>query len=172
MNALLVIMRLIHILGGVYWAGTMFFFVTFLEPSLRSMGPDGGKVMIRFFERGYLKLIPIIAVLTILSGMWLLWQQSAGFDPAYMGSTLGMAFSTGGLLAIVAFIVGMVVMRPAAARIWELAKQVPQATSEEVRNSLIAEIGKNRARTVLGARIVFALLLIAVALMATARYIG
>jgi hypothetical protein len=36
----------------------------------------------------------------------------------------------------------------------------------------MAEIGKNRARTVLAARIVFVLLLIAVALMATARYIG
>jgi hypothetical protein len=66
----------------------------------------------------------------------------------------------------------MVVMRPAAARIWELSKQLPQATSEEVRNSLMAEIGKNRTRTVIAARVVFVLLLIAVALMAIARYIG
>ena len=172
MNLMLVVLRLIHILAGVYWAGTLFFFVTFVEPSLRSMGPDGGKVMIRFFERGYLKLIPIVAILTIVSGVWLLWQLSAGFDTAYMGSPLGMALSTGGLLAIVAFIVGMAVTRPAAARIWELSGQVPQATSEEVRNSLMAEIGKNRARTVFSARIVFVLLVIAVALMAIARFIG
>jgi uncharacterized membrane protein len=172
MSVVLIILRLIHILAGVYWAGTMFFFVTFLEPSLRSMGPDGGKVMIRFFERGYLKLIPIVAILTILSGLWLLWRQSAGFDAVYMGSTLGMAFSTGGLLAIVAFIVGIAVTRPAAARIWELSGQVPQATSEEVRNSLMAEIGKNRARTVISARIIVVLLFMAVALMAIARYVG
>jgi uncharacterized membrane protein len=172
MSVVLIILRLIHILAGVYWAGTMFFFVTFLEPSLRSMGPDGGKVMIRFFERGYLKLIPIVAILTILSGLWLLWRQSAGFDAVYMGSTLGMAFSTGGLLAIVAFIIGIAVTRPAAARIWELSGQVPQATSEEVRNSLMAEIGKNRARTVISARIIVVLLFMAVALMAIARYVG
>jgi uncharacterized membrane protein len=172
MSVVLIILRLIHILAGVYWAGTMFFFVTFLEPSLRSMGPDGGKVMIRFFERGYLKLIPVVAILTILSGLWLLWRQSAGFDAVYMGSTLGMAFSTGGLLAIVAFIVGIAVTRPAAARIWELSGQVPQATSEEVRNSLMAEIGKNRARTVISARIIVVLLFMAVALMAIARYVG
>jgi hypothetical protein len=83
-----------------------------------------------------------------------------------------MAFSTGGLLAIVAFIVGIAVTRPAAARIWELSGQVPQATSEEVRNSLMAEIGKNRARTVISARIIVVLLFMAVALMAIARYVG
>jgi hypothetical protein len=172
MSPLLVVLRLIHILCGVYWAGTMFFFVTFLEPSLRSLGPDGGKVMIRFFERGYLKLLPVMAVLTMLSGVWLLWQQSVGFGAAYMGSPLGIAFSTGGLLAIIAFAVGMLVMRPAATRIWALSKQVPQASSDDARNAIMAEIGKTRVRTVLGARIVFALLVLAVALMASARYLG
>jgi uncharacterized membrane protein len=171
MDPLLVVLRLIHILGGVYWAGTMFFFVTFLEPSLRSLGPDGGKVMIRFFERGYLKLLPIVAVLTMLSGLWMLWILSNGFDAGYMGSSLGMAFSTGGALAIVAFIVGMVVMRPAAASIWDIARRLPQEPDESARNALLAEMGKLRARTVFGARVVFGLLVGAVALMAIARYV-
>ena len=172
MNPLLVVLRLTHILGGVYWAGTMFFFVTFLEPSLRSLGPDGGKVMIRFFERGYLKLLPIVAVVTMLSGLWMLWILSSGFDAAYLGSPLGMALSTGGTLAIVGFIVGMVVMRPAAAGIWDIARKLPQEPNEAARNALMAEMGKLRARSVLAARVVFALLIGAVALMAVARYVS
>ena len=171
MNPLLVVLRLIHILSGVYWAGTMFFFVTFLEPSLRSLGPDGGKVMVRFFERGYLKLVPVIAVVTLLSGLWLLWILSEGFNATYMGSALGMALSTGAALAIVAFLVGMTVMRPAAASIWDIARKLPQEPDESTRNALMAEMGKLRARTVLGARVVFALLVGAVALMAVARYV-
>ena len=91
MHSLAIVLRLIHILGGVYWAGTIFFFVTFLEPSLRALGPDGGKVLIEFFERGHLELLPAVAVVTMLSGSWLLWIVSAGFDSAWMGSRVGMA---------------------------------------------------------------------------------
>ena len=171
MDSLIVALRLIHIVGGVYWAGTIFFFVTFLEPSLRSLGPEGGKVMIRFFERGYLTLIPVVATLTLLSGLWLLWIFSSGFDSRYMGSTVGIAFSTGGLFAILAYVVGMTVMRPAGARIWEIARRLPVATDESARNALTAEMERLRARTGLAARTVFALLVIAVALMAIARYL-
>jgi len=171
MNSLVTGLRLVHILSGVYWAGTMFFFVSFLEPSLRSLGPDGGKVMIRMFERGYLKLLPVAAILTMLSGLWLLWILSDGFDAAYMGSRIGMALSTGGALAILAFVFGMLVMRPAAARIWEIARRLPQEADESARNNLMAEMGTLRARSVFGARVVFALLVGAVALMAVARYV-
>ena len=171
MNFLAIFLRLIHILGGVYWAGTMFFLVTFLEPSLRSLGPDGGKVMIRFFERGYLKLLPAVAVITMLSGAWLLWIVSAGFDSAWLGSRVGMAFSTGAAAALVAVIVGRVIMRPAAAGMWDIARRLPQEPDEAKRNGLMAEMGQLRGKTVLGARIVFALLVVAVGMMAVARYI-
>lgn len=171
MDALAITLRLTHILAGVYWAGTIFFFTTFLEPSLRSLGPDGGKVMIRFFERGYLKLLPIVAIVNIASGLWLLWILSGGFDPGYMGSSIGMALSTGGALAILALLFGLVYLRPAAARIWEIAKALPQEASETARTALLAEMNQVRGRVVNGGRVVFGLLVGAVALMAVARYL-
>jgi hypothetical protein len=149
----------------------MFFFVTFLEPSLRSLGPDGGKVMIRFFERGYLRLLPSVAIVTILSGVWLLWIVSGGFDPAWMRSGSGIALSTGGTIAIIAFALGLAVMRPAAVHIWDIARRLPQETDEAVRNALMAEMGRLRGRSQLGARLVFSLLVVAVGLMAIARYL-
>lgn len=170
MNPLVSILRLVHILSGVYWAGTIFFFVTFLEPSLRSLGPDGGKVMIRFFERGYLKLIPSFAFVTVLSGLWLLWIVSGGFDAAWMGSGSGIALSTGGALAIIAFVIGMVILRPAAARSWAVARQLAQEADEAARNALMAEMGRLRNRNLRSGRLVFSLLVVAVGLMATARY--
>jgi len=171
MNTIVPVLRLVHILGGVYWAGTMFFFVTFLEPTLRSLGPDGGKVMIRLFERGYMKILPIVAVVTVLAGLWLLCILSAGFQPAYMRSPLGMGFSSGGVLAIIALIIGLVVMRPVGARIWAIARQLPQESNEASRNALMAEMGQLRERTVLAARAIFGLLVAAVALMAVSRYL-
>ena len=171
MNPLVAVLRLIHILGGVYWAGTIFFFVTFLEPSLRSLGPDGGKVMIRFLERGYLNLLPSVAIITALSGLWLLWIVSGGFDSAWMGSASGIALSTGGTIAIVAFVLGMTIMRPAAMRTWAIARQLPHESDEATRNALTAELGRLRNRSQLGARLVFSLLIVAVGLMAVARYL-
>jgi len=165
------VLRLIHIVVGVYWAGTMFFFVTFLEPSLRSLGPDGGKVMIRFFERGYLRLLPFMAIVTILSGLWLLWIVSGGFDAAWMGSRSGIALSAGGTMAIIGFILGMTIMRPAAERIWTIARRLPQESDEGARNAMTSEMGHLRARTQLGARLVFSVLVVAVGLMAIARYL-
>lgn len=172
MSALIPVLRLIHILGGVYWAGTVFFFTTFLEPSLRSMGPDGGKVMVRLVERGYMKLMPAIAVTTVLSGLWLLWIVSDGFSPGYMGSKMGMAFSSGGALAIVAVVYGVSVLRPAGERIARIAGELSQEPSEASRAALTSEMEKLRRRTTVGARIVFVLIVGAVALMACARYVG
>ncbi len=171
MSPLLTVLRLVHIFGGVYWAGSIFFFVTFLEPSIRSLGPDGGKVMIRLFERGYLKLMPVVAIVTILSGLWLLWILSSGFSRDYMGSTIGMALSTGAAFAIIALITGLTVMRPAAERIWEIARTLPQESDETRKKALMAEMDRMRARTGMAGRIVFALLIGAVATMAVARYI-
>jgi uncharacterized membrane protein len=171
MNPLVTALRLVHIFGGVYWAGTVFFFVTFLEPSIRSLGPDGGKVMIRLFERGYLKLVPAVAIMTVLSGLWLLWILSSGFSPEYMGSSIGMALSTGATFAIIALIVGITFMRPAANRIWAIARRLPEEKDETTRKELMSEMDRARARVGLGGRIVFALLIGAVGLMAVARYV-
>lgn len=168
MNTLLVILRLVHIACGVYWAGTIFFFTTFLQPSVKDLGPDGGKVMIRLFERGYLTALPVIAVAAVVSGWWMLWIVSSGFESAYMGSRNGIALSTGGLLGTVALLAGLFVMRPAALRIWAIAKEMPTA-DESRRGALMAEMGPLQARTAMAAKTIFSLLAAVVILMAVAR---
>lgn len=169
-TALLITLRLTHIVCGVYWAGTIFFFTSYLEPSLRDLGPDGGKVMIKLFERGYLTVLPVIATAAVLSGWWLLWITSGGFDASYMGTPTGISLSTGGLLATVALLVGLFVMRPTANRIWGIARELPQVTDEGRRGALMAEMGALRGKTGMAARTIFGLLVLAVSLMAIARY--
>ena len=51
MDITMVVMRTVHILLGVFWAGTFFFVVLFLEPSVRAAGLDGAKVMKGIQER-------------------------------------------------------------------------------------------------------------------------
>jgi hypothetical protein len=170
MNALAITLRLVHILGGVYWAGTMFFMVTFLEPTLRSMGPEGGKVMGGLAARGFMKVLPIVSLLTLLSGLWLLWILSGGFDSSYMGSKLGMALSTGGGFAIIAWVLGLTIIRPATMRMAQIGGSMAQA-DEASRNALSGEVNQLRRRVGTWSKVVFALLVGAVALMAVARYL-
>ena len=170
MNALAIILRLVHIISGVYWAGTMFFMVTFLEPTLRTMGPDGGKVMMGLAQRGFMKVLPFVAILTLLSGLWLLWILSGGFDPTYMASPMGMALSTGGGFAIVGFLLGLTIIRPTTLKMTKIGGAMASA-DDATRKTMMAEMNQLRARVGLWSRIVFALLLGTVALMAVARYL-
>jgi hypothetical protein len=166
----MILLRLVHIGTGVYWAGTIIFFATFLEPSVRAAGPEGGKVMLQLFERGYLTIFPVVAALTILSGGWLFWKSSAGFDPNWMGSPLGIGFSAGATSALLGFAVGVLVMRPAAMRIWAIMRAAP-TMSEAERGAAMGDVQNLRQRVGTSGRWVAAFLAVAVVAMATARYL-
>jgi hypothetical protein len=127
--------------------------------------------MVKLFERGYLTILPVIATLTIVSGFWLLWLLSGGFNATYMGSRLGIALSTGGLFATIAWIAGLLVMRPAAKQIWDIARELPTITDEKTRADRLAQMGRLRTRTSASGLTIFGLLVGAVALMAIARFL-
>ena len=168
---LLIVLRLVHIVCGVFWAGTIFFFVSYLEPAVRAAGPDGGKVMMQLFARRYLTALPAIAGLAILSGSWLLWITSAGFSSTWMKSPIGRGITIGASSALIAFVIGVAFMRPAAVRVWAIARELPQVQDEGRRAALMAEAGSLRDKARTSARVVAVFLFIAVAAMATARYL-
>ena len=84
MNATVILLRLVHILCGVYWAGTIFFIAHFLEPVVRGAGPAGAPIMQGLQSRGYFAIMPAIAVLTLLSGGTLLWMDSNEIGRAHV----------------------------------------------------------------------------------------
>jgi hypothetical protein len=169
--SLLIPLRIIHVACGVYWAGTLFFFVTYLEPGVRAAGPEGGKVMAQLFARRFLNVLPAVALLTILSGLWLLWIVSDGFRGQWMGSAMGVTLSLGGAVALGAFLLGVLVMRPAAQHVWRIGRELPQVADEARRDALAAELQAHRRRSATTARVVAALLAIAVVCMSVARYV-
>ncbi|HKS06383.1 MAG TPA: hypothetical protein VJR92_08735 [Gemmatimonadaceae bacterium] len=169
MNLLQVILRAVHVLGGVIWVGTMFFNTIFLLPAIRDAGPDGGKVMNALVKRGLPVFMPVVALLTIISGSWLYWRASVGFQPEYMRSGPGMAFGTGGVLAILAFLVGMVTMRPMMMKMAALGPRVAQAAAGE-RDALVAEMNALRDRLGSLGNVVLVLLVCAALAMGIAQY--
>src|ERR1043165_8505588 len=97
---MMIVLRLVHITCGVFWVGTLFFNAVFLGPAIREAGPEGGKVMGILVKNGLPRIMPIIAILAVLAGLVMYDRDSAHFKMSYMKTTVGMAFATGGLLAI------------------------------------------------------------------------
>jgi uncharacterized membrane protein len=166
MDSTLIIVRLLHVISGVFWAGTMMFVAFFLFPSIRDAGPEGGKVVAQLTRRRFTEIVPVIALTSILSGLWLYWRASMGFGQPYMSSLAGMTYGTGGTAAILSLIIGMSIVRPSMKRAAELAS----AGSPD--ESRMAQIQKLRKRAGTGGQVVAVLLLVAVAAVAVGRYVG
>jgi hypothetical protein len=171
MIAELIVLRLMHIGFGVFWAGAIFFFVFFLEPSVRAAGPDGATVMRGIQQRHYLNILPTIAILTILSGITLYWRISAGFEPAWITSPVGLGYTCGGIASLIAFGIGFFVMRRSALKAAGVGAALQQASEGEAGDALMAQAQTLRQRIRTSARWVAVFLGIAVAAMAVARYL-
>lgn len=127
MNAYLLILRIIHILSGVFWAGSTLVFATYIEPSIRASGPEGGKVMQRLAAAGYSKAMAVAGSLTVLAGLLLYWTASGHLRLAWVTSGQGLALSLGGLSAIIALVIGYFVQFRAIARMQAIGASVAAA---------------------------------------------
>jgi len=168
---LLLALRIVHILLGVFWAGVVFFVATLLLPAVGEAGPDGAKVMGALTRRGMLNILPVAGVLTVLSGLWMLWLDSSGFEKQWMGSPMGITLSIGALLAIVGLTVGIVVMRASALKAGALMQSMPQTPEGPARDAAMAQVQALRARGAAAGKTVAILLAGAVICMAVARYV-
>lgn len=170
MDVALIVARVLHIGGGVFWAGTLIFMSRFLMPAIADSGPAGGQVMQALAKRGFTTAIPVAAILTVLAGIYLMYRVSAGFDAVYMGSGAGITFSIGGLAALIAMGIGSTIVRGSIEKMLKIGPQM-QSASESERAALAAEMTALRQRGSGAARIVSVLLMITVFCMAIGRYV-
>jgi len=156
MDWLMLVLRLIHVGGGAMWVGMMAFMVFFLTPALAEAGPEAGKVMAALQRQRIMIIMPVIALLTIGSGLWLMVRAYGG--PGNLAaSRMGMALNVGAAAAILSFLIGIIFMRPAMMR--------ATVTTDP------AAAQRLRARGATLGRLVARLLILALAAMAVARYL-
>jgi uncharacterized membrane protein len=166
----ILLLRLVHILAGACWLGSGVFSAFFLMPAITSSGVDSGKLFGELQRRGLFTFMPLIGVLTILSGLRLLWILSDRLGPAYFATAAGRAFTVSGAAAIVTFILALFVSRPASVRAGRLAGALAGAP-EAQRAGLAREIATLRRRASVTTWIAVGLLLLATAGMSVARYL-
>jgi hypothetical protein len=129
MNLYVLVLRVIHISGAVFWAGTSWALAGFFSPAARDVGPAGNQVMGQVMGRRRLTdVFGLAAVATVLPGILLYWRLSGGLNPAWITSGSGLALTGGALSGLAAFLVGFSVARPVSVN---LAKLGAQAAADE-----------------------------------------
>lgn len=171
MDATMVILRMIHILSGVVWAGAVIFLTVVLQPAIAGGGPEAGRFMQRLASQSRLRLVTAIApMLAVLSGLALYARVSAGFQMAWITSGAGLSLTIGALASLLVFVVFGVFQRPVAARLQVLGGELQRSggapTSAQAAEMQVLQ------RRMRGAMLWSTLLLtVAVLAMSGARYI-
>jgi uncharacterized membrane protein len=170
MSIELLVLRLIHVLCGIFWVGSALFTGLFLFPALATPGVQSGPVFGALRQRGLMTALPIAALLTIGSGIRLMALASAAFSGAWFTTLPGRTYAAAGFAAIIAFLISLTVARPAGIKAARLAASIADAPAEQ-RAALGAQAASLRQRSAVASAIVLALLIFAAAGMSVARYL-
>jgi len=170
MSWLIVALRVIHIGGGVFWAGAVWVFARYVEPTAAAAGPEGGRFLQRFAASGYSPAVMSSGAATVLAGFALLWIDSGGFQPAFMGSPFGVTLSLGALSAVVAAVFGLGVAARNAIRLKRVGAAI-QGQAAGPTPEQQATVAAIEGRLRFSGRITAVFLVLAVLCMAVARYV-
>ena len=170
MTWLMLALRLVHIVGGVFWAGAVWVFARFIEPTATAAGPEGGRFLQRLAGSGYTPAVMSAALSSVLAGLALLWIDSGGFQSGFMGSPFGVTISIGALCAVLAAVFGIGMGARNAGKLKGLAATI-QGQSGGPTAAQQAELAAIQDRLRTGVRLTAAFLVATVLCMAIARYV-
>ena len=160
--ALILLARVLHILGGVIWAGSTFLLTWVIFPIGAQHAAEGAGRWVGMIARKAGPVSGISAMLTVLSGIYLMLVMHPGDR-----STGGLVLQAGAVAAILSFFVGIFVGRPAGQKLLQLMQQqssTPSAAELAQREGL-------RKRAAISSMLTALLLMLAVLAMATFRYV-
>ena len=169
----MVIFRLVHIVAGVFWVGSVFLLVTQIQPTAAAIAPAGAPFMAELLgKRRLVQRIIGMGVVTVVAGLFLYWRDWHVYSSFgdWIGSTFGVTLTVGAIAAIAALAIGIAVTRPKVEQMLALMRQIG-ASEGAPAPELVAQLGAIQARLRLAARLSLALLVVAVLAMSSARYL-
>ncbi len=162
--------RVLHVLLAAAWLGATVFVSLLLMPALNAAGPSGGQIMIGLNKR----IVPFFASLsglTVLTGIYLYWRFTGGFDPAISRSHAGMAFGVGGVAGVLAAIIGGSVVGRSSKRVVDIMQAVATLGDGAQKAAMLQEADSLKQRMTTFGAVVLVLQIVATALMALGHYI-
>ncbi|MEO7501097.1 MAG: hypothetical protein ABIW94_00530 [Gemmatimonadaceae bacterium] len=170
-GAIMIVLRVIHIIAGVFWAGAVMVMTWFVLPASQAMGQPGGAFMQQLMFRQRLRIfVGGAMILTILSGLTMYTWLAMETDGGWARSRMGMALGVGAVAAIIAGGIGGAVIGRVGERMAALGATI-QASGGPPNDAQKAEMESYQRRMRSTFRIIAVLLIIAIITMAGARYL-
>jgi uncharacterized membrane protein len=161
------LLRIIHIVGGIFWVGGTLTMTFFIGPTIGATAEAGQKFVghlmnnLKFSNR-----MSAAAGLTILAGFILYWIDSQGFSSPWMSSGAGRGFGIGAAFALVGLVFGILIGRTAKAMADLGSKMQGPPSSDQ-----LTQLQAIRKQQITFSNISTLSLLLAVTFMAIARYL-
>lgn len=166
----LIVLRAVHVVAGAFWVGAALMLVAFVAPTVRALGPDGGRFMQRLLAHSrFPEAMGMASAATTLAGLALLWPASGGLQGAWLRSAPGAALALAALVGLAAFAVGLAVNKPAAAGLARLGAEIGGGAPSTEQAARLATLQR---RLRLGGLWGAALLVLSTLGMGVARYLG
>ena len=170
MNSEILVLRLLHIFSGVFWAGGVFYIAFFIFPAVNALGPEGGKFMQQLSRTKKMPTVmSIMGIINVIVGIRMMQIVSGNFQGAWFQSRFGIAITIGAIATLGALIIGLFFNRPRANRMAAIGAQVA-ASGTPPKTEQMQEMGMLKNKLEKGVKVMAWHLVVAVVLMATARY--
>lgn len=167
MNVWVIVLRLVHIISGVFWVGTGLAMFFFIGPSLGATADAGQKFAQHLMTKTrFTAILTSSAILTVLAGFILYWRDSNGLSSDWMHTGAGLGFGLGAFFGLIGFIFGVMVGNTNGA-LAKLGAQIQGKPTPEQ----ITQIDALRKRLSLVSPINAYSLIIATLFMAISRYL-
>jgi hypothetical protein len=172
MDVYMVVLRIVHIVAGVFWVGAAFTTILFLQPTAREVGPAAGPFMAHLAgKKRLIEAVLSAAALTILAGLLMYWRVSGGLDPDWIGTAPGLTLTVGAVCGIAAFALGLSVVRPTIRETLAIGREIAASGGGPPSPDQGARLQALQRRSKDVGRVIVPLLVVAVVGMAAARYL-
>jgi hypothetical protein len=164
--------RIVHILAGIAWAGSVYLLVVYIQPSAAAIAPAGTPLMMELLSRRRLVdgLIGLGSA-TVIGGLFLYWHDWHLFPSFgdWIGTNFGAAITIGAISALLALAFGIFGTKPNVKRLIALVRQAADAGGPTPEVS--EQIARTQRLLKIFSRISLALIAVAALFMATGRYL-
>jgi uncharacterized membrane protein len=124
----LLVLRLIHIIASVCWAGGGFIFFLFVEPTAKALAPNGMQFVQHMVTKRRFSIFMVVSsTLTVLTGALLIWQRAGGQWLDYVQTGPGLVFTLGSIVGIAVYFVGMLGVNPRALKLAKIGQEIQAA---------------------------------------------
>lgn len=166
-DPLLAVLRAIHVLGAVIWAGGTIVLAAFHEYVIDPGDPERTIQRMAEYDR-MSSMVGASGIVGILAGLWLYWIVSGGLNPNWVTSPYGLTITIGAVAALAAFAVAVPMVAMTNERSKELYDELQAGRDLTEADATTIENLYNRLRK--GERWMSVLLMIAVLAMGIAQY--